>query len=126
VILNNKNEVLLCHRTNKPAQGTWWFPGGRVQKGETMREAIIRKVKQETGLEIRILEQLGTDETLFPDGPFDGPTHTINTVFLVTAKKKDPVTLDNQHDDLRWFNTFPKGGHPYVRKYLKSVWPQAT
>ena len=119
VILNTNKEVLLCHRLNKPAQGTWWFPGGRVLKGETMEDAILRKVKQETNLDVDIVKQLGTDQTMFPDGPFDGETHTINTVFIVTPKNGGDLAVDNQSDELQWFNKIPKNSAAYIKKYIK-------
>ena len=119
IIVNKNKEVLLCHRTNKPALGSWWFPGGRVLKGETLNEAIVRKVKQETGLDVKIIKKLGTDETMFPDGPFGGPTHTINTVFLVTPKPGGKIKADQQSDQLAWFKTLPKNPQPYIKKFMK-------
>ena len=119
VILNTNKEVLLCHRLNKPAQGTWWFPGGRVLKGETMEDAIVRKVKQETNLDVDIVKQLGTDQTMFPDGPFGGPTHTINTVFLVTIKDHTDIHPDIQSDQIQWFTTIPENSPEYIKKYIK-------
>lgn len=119
VILNKEGQVLLCHRSNKPAQRVWWFPGGGILKGETMREAVLRKVKEETGLEVKIIKKLGDDETLFPDGPFGGPTHTINIVFLAIAKKGGVLKPDNQSDEVKWFTKLPKNSPAYIKKFYK-------
>ena len=58
IVIVHNGAVLLGLRNNKPAQGTYWFPGGRVLKGETLFEAAQRKTKQETGLNIKIIKQL--------------------------------------------------------------------
>lgn len=114
-----EGKILLAHRLNKPAKGTYWFPGGRVMKGETLSQAAKRKAKEETGLDIRIIKQLGTEETIFPDGPFDGPTHTINTVFLAVCKKGHKLKADSQSDSLLWFKTLPKNSPTYIKKFTK-------
>lgn len=117
IVIVNEGAVLLGRRVNKPAQGKYWFPGGRVAKGETLIKAAQRKAKEETGLTVKILKQLGTDETIFLDGPFDGPTHTINVVFLATFKKGDELKTDRQNDTLEWFTTLPKNSPAYIKKF---------
>ena len=42
--------VLLGYRRNRPAQGFWFVPGGRILKGERMAEALVRIVRRELGL----------------------------------------------------------------------------
>ncbi len=120
VICHDKR-VLLCKRTNNPAKGLYWFPGGRVLKDETLREAVMRKVREETGLEVTIEENLGVDETIFPDGPFGGPTHTINVVFAVTPTSTAiPASIDTQHSEMRWFDeTELNSLHPYIQTYAQ-------
>jgi colanic acid biosynthesis protein WcaH len=114
-------KTLLCKRTNEPVKGHYWLPGGRIRKGETLTEAILRKVEQETGLKVRIVAQLGTEETMFDEGPFGGPTHTVNTVFLVRPVGTVDLATDDQHSDLAWFPLTARGLHPYVAKYLRAA-----
>lgn len=45
-----KKECVLVERASEPAKGVWWWPGGRLLKGETFFDAAIRKTQQETGL----------------------------------------------------------------------------
>ena len=44
--------LLLLRRNNNPAKGQWWLAGGRIRKGESLAEALIREVEEETGLEV--------------------------------------------------------------------------
>jgi mutator protein MutT len=46
------NRVLLIKRGQPPLQGHWSLPGGVVEIGETLREAVVREVREETGLEV--------------------------------------------------------------------------
>jgi len=46
------DKILLAKRTASPNEGTWAMPGGMVEVGETLEDAAIREVKEETALEI--------------------------------------------------------------------------
>ena len=119
VIIFDK-KFLLAKRKNKPARGQWWMPGGRVLKNETMENASTRKAREETGLSVKIIKRLGVDETIFPDGPFGSPTHTINAVFL--SEPLSPVNgvkLDEQADEFKWFSKIENNWHPHVKKFLR-------
>ena len=52
VILNERQELLVCRRGKEPAKGTLDLPGGFADAGETAEEGVIREVREETGLEI--------------------------------------------------------------------------
>ena len=81
VLINNKNEILFLKRENEPAKKEWWFPGGRLLKNERLEHAIIRKVKEETNLDVEVIKYIGTTETIFDNGPFDIPVHTVNFTY---------------------------------------------
>ena len=54
VVWDGPERVLLVRRGQAPKLGEWSLPGGRVEAGETLREALVREVREETSLEIRI------------------------------------------------------------------------
>lgn len=54
VVWNGRGEVLLIRRANPPRQHEWSIPGGRLEFGETLRAALAREVREETGVEIEI------------------------------------------------------------------------
>lgn len=48
--------VLLVQRAQEPLAGHWSLPGGAVELGETLEEALVRELREETGLTVRVLE----------------------------------------------------------------------
>jgi 8-oxo-dGTP diphosphatase len=54
-----KLSILLIKRSTPPFVGYWALPGGRVEPGETACQAIIRDVKEETGLDVEIVQRIG-------------------------------------------------------------------
>ena len=49
----HEGRVLLIKRGKEPLKGRWLVPGGTVELGETLEDAIVREVREETGLEVR-------------------------------------------------------------------------
>lgn len=71
VIWNDKGQVLLIRRANPPRAGHWSLPGGKVERGESLEEALRREIREETGLEIEILGLAGVAE-IVDDGAYGG------------------------------------------------------
>jgi 8-oxo-dGTP diphosphatase len=63
VIVQNHG-VLLILRGQPPLLGEWSLPGGVLECGETLREAVVREAREETGLAIEVGEMLGVYERL--------------------------------------------------------------
>jgi colanic acid biosynthesis protein WcaH len=54
VVKNQQGQALLGLRTNRPAQGYWFVPGGRIQKNESMQTAFTRLCQNELGMDFSI------------------------------------------------------------------------
>jgi 8-oxo-dGTP diphosphatase len=66
LIFEGRN-ILLVERAKQPLQGYWSLPGGIVEAGEKLEDAIRREVREETGLEIEPLEMFEIFERIMPD-----------------------------------------------------------
>lgn len=99
-VIKNKNKVLIVKRnSNEVAHpGKWAFPGGKVEKGETIIDALKREVLEEVGLEIDDWKKYLKDFTFVrPDGH-----NVIGASFLVKTKTFD-VQLDRRAlEDSAW------------------------
>jgi 8-oxo-dGTP diphosphatase len=63
----DQDELLLVRRNRPPSAGHWAMPGGRVEPGETLAEAVVRELHEETGLEGVCGEFVGLVEIIEPD-----------------------------------------------------------
>lgn len=51
--------ILLVKRSTAPFKGYWALPGGKVNADESVEQAIVREVKEETGLDVEIVKKIG-------------------------------------------------------------------
>ena len=57
LIENDNNEILCALRSKNMSMGTFWeFPGGKIEKGETPGDAIVREIKEELGCTVQYIE----------------------------------------------------------------------
>lgn len=61
------DQILLIQRGKEPLKGYWTIPGGAVETGEVLREAMKREVKEETGLDVEPREVVEVFERITPD-----------------------------------------------------------
>jgi ADP-ribose pyrophosphatase YjhB (NUDIX family) len=117
-----KGSFLLGKRVNSPGQGEWFYPGGRVYKGELLKDAVIRKAKEELGISIKNsqISFLTVGETIFKGKTIDNNRHSINTVFKVELKNLPKfITDEKQISVLQWFTKVDQDLHPYTKTTLK-------
>lgn len=106
MIMNEDNKLLLILRNSDPKkadsdmrlEGTWTFPSGKVKKGETIIEAAIRKVKEETNLEVKNLKVISIADDI------NEYAHFV-TIGFVTKDYKGDVVLNEskEHVDYKFF-----------------------
>ena len=89
-VVVDHDRLLLVRRGRGPAAGTWSVPGGRVELGETLAEAVTRELREETGLDGVCGPMLGWAERIEPSG------HYVILDFEVTLVGDDqPVAGDD-------------------------------
>lgn len=108
IIRNSCNQVLLGLRTNRPAQGFWFVPGGRIGKDETFEQAFLRLTQLELGYPIPLNEAsfLGPYQHLYSDN-FSGTDFSTHYVVLgyQLMLDLDLQTLPvEQHQNYQWWN----------------------
>ncbi|MBW7971772.1 NUDIX hydrolase [Bradyrhizobium sp. BR 10289] len=91
-------KVLLTRRARSPAKGFYSLPGGRVEFGESLHQALKREVDEETGLGIDIVGLAGWREVL-PAAP--GAGHYLIMSFAARWAAREPA-LNDELDDYRW------------------------
>jgi len=88
-------EVLLIKRGREPFKGRWAFPGGFVDKDESLDSAAARELREETGLRGIKLEQLAA----FGDPGRDPRGHTVSVVFCgVVADRRSAIAADDAEE----------------------------
>jgi colanic acid biosynthesis protein WcaH len=120
LVVAHDGGVLLARRTNQPARGEWFWPGGRLRKGEELSAAVDRITSAELGLDVRVREQLGAAEHHWDVSSVDGveSRHTVPIVYAVEPAGEFSVTLDDQHDEWRILREREDDLHEYVTAYL--------
>jgi 8-oxo-dGTP diphosphatase len=94
-------KVLVVRRARKPALGVYTFPGGVVEAGETLLEALRREVREETSLEIEPLSLAGYREVIAPDAERRIERHFVILPFACRWVSGEPK-LNEELDDARW------------------------
>jgi len=103
VVWNERNEVLLVHRSNPPRQNEWSLPGGKVEFGETLRAAVVREVREETGLAIEIVGLVDVAELVLDGAAGAAGEHYVLVDFCARALPGD-VIAGSDAADARWFS----------------------
>ena len=89
IIEMDTDKIILIKRKNEPKG--WAIPGGFVDYGESLEEAAVREAKEETSLDVAVVEQLHT----YSDPDRDPRQHTISTVYVASVLGGIPEAADD-------------------------------
>ena len=97
VVRDQRGRCLLLKRsmTSKGNPGRWELPGGKVDLGESFDAALVREMREETGLSIRVGRVLGATEA-------EAPLKRIIYLILEAHAESGQVRLSEEHDDFLW------------------------
>lgn len=103
LILNGKGKILLV-KSPKWKHEKWTVPGGHIEVGESAMQAIVREVKEETGLDVKPIKLLMIQEAVFSEEYYK-PMHYIFMDFLCESSS-DEVKLDKRElNEYKWFDS---------------------
>ncbi|MDB5823127.1 MAG: GDP-mannose mannosyl hydrolase, partial [Herminiimonas sp.] len=107
VVRNKRGEVLLGRRRNRPAQNSWFVPGGRIFKNERLADALKRISETEIGTVIKVGQLLGVFDHFFDDNVFgieSMSTHYVALVYQCEIDSNVNITPDEQNEELKWWD----------------------
>lgn len=84
LVLNERDELLVCRRAKEPAKGTLDLPGGFIDMTETGEEGVAREVREETGMKVAKAEYLFSLPNIYIYSGF--PVHTLDMFFRCTVE----------------------------------------
>jgi 8-oxo-dGTP diphosphatase len=102
-IIIEDDRVTLVKRGHAPLLGKWSIPGGMLEVGETLRAAVVREAREETGLTIEPGELLGVFERVVPDEQGRMRYHYVLIDFLCRRVAGDLAAADDA-EEARWFH----------------------
>ncbi len=104
-VIVRKRRILIIREAATYGEGTqrgrYHMPGGRVEAGEHFEEALLREVREETGLEVAVKEPIYVGEW---HPVIKGIENQIVGVFFICVPKSEKVTLSTEHDDFQWID----------------------
>jgi 8-oxo-dGTP diphosphatase len=100
-VIFRDGKILLVRRARSPAKGFYSLPGGRVEFGESLHDALHREVREEAGLKIEIVGLAGWREVL---PGTTGGGHYVIMSFAARWAAGEPV-LNEEHDDFKWLKS---------------------
>ena len=98
IILQQDSKVLMIRRKKEPFKGSLALPGGFVNEGETVEEAIKREAKEEISLEVEPIDILG----VYSDPARDPRKHTMSTVFIGIVVDGGQATARDDAASIEW------------------------
>lgn len=124
-VISVEGKILLVKRKQEPMKGSWWFPGGRLYRGERLYQAVDRIVREEISVDLSSSPVLlGHDETEFEADPFghNQGTHTVNFVYASRATTLSimRIILDDNHiahSTFTFEEIYRSNMHPYVKRF---------
>jgi 8-oxo-dGTP diphosphatase len=100
-ILNDKNEILFLKRKGSHGSDTWCLPGGHLEFGESFLENAIRETREETDLDVKSVEIIGTTNDFFKEEQ----KHYVTVFMKATAWHGESRIMEPERcAEMAWFD----------------------
>jgi ADP-ribose pyrophosphatase YjhB (NUDIX family) len=106
-----EGRILVVRRARAPANGLFSLPGGVVELGETLTEAVAREIREETGLIIEPVALAGFREAVVRDAQDRVERHFVILCFAARWRAGEPV-LNEELSEARWLDPAELAGLP--------------
>lgn len=119
-LIYDGDRVLLVQRGKEPLKGFWSLPGGAVETGELVQDALIREVEEETGLEVKIVRFGELFERIMPDAAGATEYHYVLLDYVCEILSGQP-RAGSDSADVRWFSPEELKGVPVTSGTLEVI-----
>jgi 8-oxo-dGTP diphosphatase len=118
LLIEHDGKYLFIRRAKafKDGPQKWDIPGGRIEDGETLREALRREVREETSLVVVDNERILAAQDIFAP---EKEIHVVRLTYLGMAE--GTIVLSDEHDSSRWMTLSEALDEDYVDSYLRRV-----
>jgi len=100
-IFNNDGQLLLIQRLKAPEAMAWGLPGGKIDFGESVKTAICREIKEELGIEIKLIGPVYITEIIDKGDS----RHWVSPVYKARIKSGKPRLMEpGKHGGWYWFD----------------------
>lgn len=114
-VVVHEGRLLVVRRAHEPGRGLWSVPGGRVEPGETLGEACVRELREETGLDVVAGDVVGRLERPSPSGA----TYVIDD--LACTVVGGALVAGDDADDARWVTRSELAAMPLTPDLLETL-----
>ena len=118
-IIQKYSQILVIRRKKEPFKGLFSIPGGFVNEGERVEDAAKREVKEETSLDIELVDILG----VYSEPNRDPRGHMMSTVFIGEISPNNKVEALAQDDaaEIKWMNLEELGNTSFAFDHKKII-----
>ena len=100
---------VVVRRARPPAQGLFTLPGGGVEAGETLKQAVVRELREETGLIVEPIDVAGHREVIMRDAEGRVARHFVVLAFAALWRQGE-LTLNEELAEARWIEAVELAG----------------